>query len=70
MHHMAGAWNAVKLALGDVAVKPARLLIDVNQSIFLARDNADGNLEVRLSILEVDGIRNHKSGFRGRRSNL
>jgi hypothetical protein len=61
MHHVAGPWNPVKLALGNVPVKSVRLLVNVNQSIFLARDDADGHLQVRVLILKVEGARNHES---------
>jgi len=65
MHHMAGTGNAMKIALGNVPMKSVRLLIDVDEPIFLARDDADGHLQVRILIPELDGTRNHESGFRG-----
>ena len=42
MDHVAGSGNAVKLALGDVAVQPGRLRIDVNQSVFVTCDDDQG----------------------------
>ena len=44
MHHMAGARNAVKRTLDNVGMKSARLFVDVDQPVFLARDDADGHL--------------------------
>ena len=70
MHHVAAAWNAVKLALSNVGMKAARLFIDVNQPIFLTCDDADGHLQFGILILEFEGIRNHQRGFRCRCPNL
>jgi hypothetical protein len=43
MDHVAGFGNAVKPALGDIAVQPFRLRIDVDQSVFITCDDDDGH---------------------------
>ena len=46
MDHVAGSGNAVKLALGDVAVQPCRLRINVDQSVFITCDDDDGHFQI------------------------
>ena len=70
MHHMADAWNAVKLTLDDASMKSERLCIGVNEPVFIARDDTDWHLQACILILEGYGARNHESRFRGRCSNL
>jgi hypothetical protein len=44
MDHVAGSRDAVKSALGDVAVQLFRLRINVDQPVFLTRDDDHGHL--------------------------
>ena len=46
MHHMSGAWHSVQRTVRNVRVKARRLLINVDQSIFLAGNDDDGHFQV------------------------
>jgi hypothetical protein len=41
---MAGFWNAVKRTLDNGRMKSARLSVNIDQPVVLARDDADGHL--------------------------
>jgi hypothetical protein len=56
---MAGAWDGMESTLDNVVMKSTRLFFDVDQAIFLARDDADGHLQRSIFVLEVNGVRNH-----------
>ena len=42
MHHMSGAWHSVQRTVRNVLVKARRLLINVDQSIFVAGNDETG----------------------------
>ena len=50
MDHMAGYWNAVKAALGDLAVQACRLRINVDQSVLFTCNDHDGIFKFAYSL--------------------
>lgn len=70
MDHVADARDAAQRALSDLAVKPSRLPIDVDQSIFLAGDDGDWHRQAGIVLPQSKGTGDHESRFTGARTNL
>jgi hypothetical protein len=58
MDHVAGSGNAVKPALGDLAVQPCRLRIRVDQPVFITCHDDDGHLQIYVfgAVVNASGI--------------
>jgi len=70
MHHVASAWHSVQRAVRDVPVKAGRLLINVDQPIFLAGNDDDGNFQVGVALAQGKRVGDHESCLRGAGANL
>ena len=70
MHHMSGAWHSVQRAVRNVRVKARRLLINVDQSIFLAGNDDDGHFQVGVALAEGKRVGDHESCLSGAGPNL
>ena len=70
MHHMADARNAVQRTLSDIPVKACRLLMNVDQPIFLAGNDDDGHFQFGIVLLGCKRVGDHESAFRGAGADL
>ena len=51
MRHMSSAWHSVQRTVRNVLVKARRLLINVDQSIFLAGNDDDRHFQVGVALV-------------------
>jgi len=63
MYHVPNARDAMEGAAGDVVVKPSRLVIDVNKTVLLPRDDSDGYLQFSVVPLRRECVRYHEGRF-------
>ena len=70
MNHMSGAWHSVQRTVHNVFVKAGRLVINVDQSIFLAGNDDDGHFQVGVALVKGKRVGNHESCLSGAGANL
>jgi hypothetical protein len=70
MHHVADARDTMQYTLSDISVKARRLLIDVDQPVFLAGDDDDRHFQIGVVLLRCKRVGYHESCLRGAGADL
>jgi hypothetical protein len=70
MHHVASVRDTMQYTLSDISVKARRLLIDIDQPVFLAGNDDDRHFQMGVILLRRKRVGNHESCLRSTGADL